>query len=103
MRCKFAYSPADATATHCLLLQYNPDWFWYQLTWVIPDRVQTAVKQVCVVVYVSHVIKSSSEYEYDTLQYGRSSSAQSYIDVIDYTLRMSVKLRTKSHLKKMRL
>jgi len=19
--------PADATATHCLLLQYNPDWF----------------------------------------------------------------------------
>jgi len=20
--------PADATATHCLLLQYNPDWFY---------------------------------------------------------------------------
>jgi len=23
-----AYGPADATATHCLLLQYNPDWFY---------------------------------------------------------------------------
>jgi len=22
------YDPADATATHCLLLQYNPDWFY---------------------------------------------------------------------------
>jgi len=26
--CRFAYGPADATATHCLLLQYNPDWFY---------------------------------------------------------------------------
>jgi len=24
----FAYDPADATATHCLLLQLNPDWFY---------------------------------------------------------------------------
>ena len=24
----FAYGPADATATHCLLLQLNPDWFY---------------------------------------------------------------------------
>jgi len=23
-----AYGPADATATHCLLLQKNPDWFY---------------------------------------------------------------------------
>ena len=23
-----AYGPADATATHCLLLQYNADWFY---------------------------------------------------------------------------
>jgi len=23
------YGPADATATHCLLLQYNPDWFTF--------------------------------------------------------------------------
>ena len=28
-RCRFAYGPADATATHCLLLQYNPDWFTF--------------------------------------------------------------------------
>jgi len=25
---RLAYGPADATATHCLLLQYNPDWFY---------------------------------------------------------------------------
>ena len=27
-RCRFAYSPADAIATHRLLLQKNPDWFY---------------------------------------------------------------------------
>jgi len=27
-RCRLAYGPADATATHCLLLQQNPDWFY---------------------------------------------------------------------------
>jgi len=26
-RCRLAYGSADATATHCLLLQYNPDFF----------------------------------------------------------------------------
>ena len=26
-RCRVAYGPADATATHSLLLQWNPDWF----------------------------------------------------------------------------
>jgi len=25
-RCILAYGPADATATHCLSLQQNPDW-----------------------------------------------------------------------------
>jgi len=29
VRCRFAYGPADAAATHCLLLQKNPNWFWY--------------------------------------------------------------------------
>ena len=24
----WSYGPADATATHCLLLQQNPDWFY---------------------------------------------------------------------------
>ena len=28
VRCRLAYDPADATATHCLLLQKNPDWFY---------------------------------------------------------------------------
>jgi len=27
-RCRLAYGPADATTTHCLLLQWNPDWFY---------------------------------------------------------------------------
>ena len=27
-RCRLAYRPADATATHCLLLQQNPVWFY---------------------------------------------------------------------------
>jgi len=27
-RCRLAYGPADATATHCLLLRWNPDWFY---------------------------------------------------------------------------
>ena len=26
-QCRLAYGPADATATHCLVLQWNPDWF----------------------------------------------------------------------------
>ena len=27
-RCRLAYGQADATATHCLLLQKNPGWFY---------------------------------------------------------------------------
>jgi len=26
--CRLACGPADAAATHCLLLQKNPDWFY---------------------------------------------------------------------------
>ena len=32
-RCRLAYGPADSTATHCLLLQWNPDWFY---TFLVP-------------------------------------------------------------------
>jgi len=39
-RCRLAYGPADATATHCVLLQENrlvlP--FWYRLTQVVPEK-----------------------------------------------------------------
>jgi len=28
VRCRLAYGPFDATATHCVLLQWNPDWFY---------------------------------------------------------------------------
>ena len=40
-RCRLAYGPADATATHCLLLQQNQDWFlpfWHRLTRVVLDK-----------------------------------------------------------------
>jgi len=40
-RCRLAYGPADATATHCLLLQWNPDWFLpflYRLTRVVLEK-----------------------------------------------------------------
>jgi len=47
-RCWPAYGPADATATHCLLLQLNPDWF----TFLVPAHLgipgKRAVKRVCV-------------------------------------------------------
>jgi len=51
-RCTLAYGPADATTTHCLLLQLNPDWFYLVLAHpVCPGK--RAVKRVCVCVYVS--------------------------------------------------
>ena len=31
-RCRLAYGPADATASHCLLLQQNPVWFYLSST-----------------------------------------------------------------------
>jgi len=48
VRCRFAYGPDEPTATQCLLVQeINVGFslpFWYQLTRVIPDKIQTAVK-----------------------------------------------------------
>ena len=41
MRCRLAYGSSDATATHCLLLHLNPNWFlsfWYQFTWVVWEK-----------------------------------------------------------------
>ena len=53
MRCRLAYSPADATATHCLLLQLIQSGFnllvlpfWYLLTQVVPDIFQKSSKTV---------------------------------------------------------
>jgi len=43
MRCRLEYGPADATATHCLLLQLNPDRFYLSGTgsvgYIVPDKV----------------------------------------------------------------
>ena len=54
MRCRLAYSPADATATHTiscssksrLVLTFLVLPFWYLLTWVVPDIFQKSSKTV---------------------------------------------------------
>ena len=50
-RCRLAYGPADATATHCLASVKSrlvlP--FWYRLTWVVPEK---GPLNVCVCVCV---------------------------------------------------
>ena len=40
-RCRFAYGPADATATHLSLAPVKSRLvlpFWYRLTWVVPEK-----------------------------------------------------------------
>ena len=58
-RCRLAYGPADATATHCLLLQQSrlvlP--FWYRLTQVVPDK---GPLNVCVCVCKSCVSSNTT-------------------------------------------
>ena len=49
-RCRLAYRPADATATHCLLLQ---DWFYYLVPADPGSPGQRAFKQVCVCEFLS--------------------------------------------------
>jgi len=49
-RCKLAiaYGPADGTATHCLLLHLNPDWFCLLVLAHLGSPRQRVVKWVCV-------------------------------------------------------
>ena len=64
VRCRFAYGPADATATHCLLLQQNPDLvlpFWYRLTRVVPDKGPLSVC-VCVCGWVRACVIAAEGY-----------------------------------------
>jgi len=37
-RCRLAYGPADATATHCRIKSRLLLPFWYRFTWVVPDK-----------------------------------------------------------------
>ena len=47
--CRLAYGPADATATYCLLLQSNPDWFYLSGVPAYPGSPgKRAVKRVMV-------------------------------------------------------
>ena len=52
VRCRLVYGPADAIATHCLLLQYNPDWFTFLVPAYPGSPGQRAVKRVCVCVCI---------------------------------------------------
>ena len=61
-RCRQAYGPADAPATHCLLLQQNPDWFYLSGTGSPGQSQKRAVKGVCVCVVWSVVMASAAEY-----------------------------------------
>ena len=51
-RCRDAYGPADATATHRLLLHQNPDCFTFLVPAHLGNPGQRAVKRVCVRVCV---------------------------------------------------
>jgi len=51
-RCRLACGPADATATHCLLLHLNPDWFCLLVPAHPGSPGQRAVKRVCVTLWV---------------------------------------------------
>ena len=57
LRCRLAYSPADATATHfsCSSKSRLVLPFWYLLTRVVPDKFQKSSKTV-VCVYVTQII-----------------------------------------------
>jgi len=63
-RCRLAYGPADPSATHCLLLQEIQIGFGYQLIRVVPDKIQRAVKRLCV------CVKSAESHN----PHGRSTS-----------------------------
>jgi len=53
-KCRLAYGPADATATHCLFSKIQIDLpFWYRLTWVVPEK---RPLNVCMCVCVCHTI-----------------------------------------------
>jgi len=56
-RYKLVYGPADATATHCLLLHLNPDWFCLLVPAHLGSPRQRAIKRVCVCVCVSLMTK----------------------------------------------
>ena len=49
-RCRLAYGPADTTATHCLLVPYNPHWFNLLVPVHPGSPVQRTIKRVCVCV-----------------------------------------------------
>ena len=47
-RCRLVHGPADATASDCPLLQWNPDWFYLSGTGHPGSPGKRAVKRVCV-------------------------------------------------------
>jgi len=59
-RCRLACGPADATATHCLLLHLNPDWFCLLVPVHPGSPGQRAVKRVCVYIYTGTLCANMS-------------------------------------------
>ena len=64
-RWRLAYGLANATATHCLLLHLNPDWFCLlvpdRLTWAVPDK---GPLNVCVCIKAYPTINSDNSVAY---------------------------------------
>jgi len=54
--CRLAYGPADATATHCLLLDWIPDGFAFLVQAHLGSPGQGAIKWVCVCVCVCTLV-----------------------------------------------
>ena len=51
----------ECTATHCLLLQLNPDWFTLFGTGSPGLSRKKAVKQMCVLYYKQHAANAASD------------------------------------------
>jgi len=63
-RCRLACGPADATASHCLLLHLNPDWFCLLASAHLSSPGKRAVKRVCACVYnvFVYLVRNVSSY-----------------------------------------
>ena len=77
-RCRLAYGPADATAAHCLLLQYSKIQIGY--TFLVLARPgspgQRVVKRVCVCVF-----ESAYSQNFHIISVAKFRKVQSLVDV----------------------
>jgi len=78
VRCRLVYGPADAIATHCLLLQYNPDWFTFLVPAYPGSPGQRAVERVCVYIPTCFLHTTKSVIKVRTVAFQYDSLASLY-------------------------